>query len=148
MGLMPGRNTLPQKEQPFRARASEIFLPGWSLWRAGGTSWTLEAARAISALQGLRGVSARRWSGSPTHLGKLIVVLVVIDHALVCHLDRQQFLKHDKFAALGALARGEMVDLFAVCQRGACRLRKFALLCHADNAPLDECIARECLENC
>lgn len=74
-------------------------------------------------------------------LGKLIVGLVVINHALVGYLDRQQFLEHDEFAALLALARGEMVNFFAVCQRGARRLREFALLRHSGVAPLDERIS-------
>src|SRR5579885_833080 len=63
-------------------------------------------------------------------LGKLIVVLVVIDHALICHFYRQQFLEHDKLSALGALPRCEVIYFFSVCQRGARCLRKFALLCH------------------
>src|SRR5262249_36174104 len=51
-------------------------------------------------------------------------------HALVGNLDWLQLLEHDEFAALGALARGQVVDFLAVGERGARRLRKFALLCH------------------
>lgn len=47
---------------------------------------------------------------------------MVEDHALTGNLDRLKFFEHDCFAALYADAVGEMVDLFAVRERGTRRL--------------------------
>jgi hypothetical protein len=56
--------------------------------------------------------------------------LVVKHHAPVGYLHWQQFLEHDKFAALGALARGEVIYLLALAHRDTRRLGKFTLSRH------------------
>ena len=51
-----------------------------------------------------------------------VVAFVVVNHTSANHLHRLEFLEHDWFAALSADTAGHMVNLFAVCQRGTCRL--------------------------
>ena len=55
---------------------------------------------------------------------------MVVNHTSANHLHRLEFLEHDWFAALSADTAGHMVNLFAVCQRGTCRLWKFTLFRH------------------
>src|ERR1700730_9284232 len=57
---------------------------------------------------------------APQDLLYVIVGFVVVDHPFAHNLHRLQFFEHDSLTALGAEATGQMVNLFAVRQRGTC----------------------------
>src|SRR5690242_18171896 len=75
-----------------------------------------------------------RWRGqfadTDRALSDRVVALVVVLHALAKYLDRLQLLIHDRLAALLTDTAGHEIDIVALRQRGARRLRKLALLCH------------------
>ena len=59
--------------------------------------------------------------GTDLRLLHIVMGLMVEDHAFANHFDGLEILEHDRFAAFGTNAVGEMVDLFTVCERGARR---------------------------
>src|SRR5262249_19658329 len=62
-----------------------------------------------------------------SRLGERVVVPVVILHALAQHLDRLQILVHDRLAALLTDTARHEIEVVALRQGGARRLRKLAL---------------------
>ena len=69
-------------------------------------------------------------SGTLQGLLYVIVAFVVIFHPLAHNLHGLEIFQHNLLAALLADAAGQMVDLLAVGQRGACCFGKFTLFWH------------------